>query len=272
MSAKDKYYHFPICLLANIHNCNDRKAFDETLDQIAAWTYANTGREFVEHHFEESYALFLELGALESRMDDFDPDAEHHLQISWGAEAIGKARIHSYEETVVLLQRARSFVGDWEAKHGSHLYCRIRIDLFADARHDPSSLSPRDFLALCSLYALIGNKQYKQVSLNRIHYAASGCKSKHVFDQLGRQPTLTLKQVRSAIDKLFERNLFAAVTCQKRYKYYSHRLTLPKLREILQGDLREKSKAKASRKRLSTISIHQVVGQKKQHPSPPSTH
>lgn len=269
MSKKDKYYHFPICLLANLCQCNDRDAFNETLDLIEVWCYANAGRSFVKDHDGEA---FLIEDAPESCIGDFALNAQDHPQIAWGAMTIatGIPKIHSYKEAATQLQRARKFADDWEVKHGSHLLCRIRADIFTDARHDPDSISPRDFLALCGLFAIIGNKEYKQISHDRIYYAASGCKSKAVFEQLGRPATLTIKQVRSAIDKLHERKFFAAVTYQRRHKYYSNRRKQTTLRKILLSRYKDDAKSKAEKKRYGAISIDQVIGAKKQKPPPPS--
>jgi hypothetical protein len=268
MSTKDKYYHFPLCLLSNLPELHDQGSFYETLDLIAAWAYGNAGRDFIQDKREEAGGGFLVEKARESRSDDFDSECEDHIEIAWGAEAIG-VELDSYDEWLFLLRKARRLEEEWRAEHGEHLFCRIRKDIFIEMRDDYGTLSPRDFLVLCGLYAVIGSKQYKQVSLNRIHYAANGCKSKLVFEKSGRnkKAAVTPKQVRSAIEKLHERSFFATVTYQLRYKYYSHRLSQPKLKKIVITHLKDVARDQSAKKKLSTISIHQVGGAQKKTPN-----
>jgi len=266
MSTKDKYYHFPICLLSNISELHDQDSFIDTLNLISLWAYGNAGQQFMDEKREEAGGSFLEPNAPESLTCDLDSECEEQVELAWGAATIGM-EIRSYEDSLPSLRRARRLEEEWRAEHGEHLYCRIRKDIFLETRDDYGTLSPRDFLVLCGLYAVIGNAPYKQVSLDRIYYAASGCKSKLVCEKIGRKPTLTRKQVHSALDKLHMRGFFTTVTYRKRFKYFSPRLPQGRLKKILQDHFKKKAKDAAAKRKLSTISTDYNPANRKKKPS-----
>tara|TARA_B110001469_G_C9604825_1_gene300632 strand:+ start:46 stop:873 length:828 start_codon:yes stop_codon:yes gene_type:complete len=271
MPKKDKDLHFPLCLLSSISDLSDRATFSETLNLISFWAYGNAGQKVLMKKREEAGECFCFDNAPESQTGDLDYGCPEHLELAWGAAALGM-NIRSYVDSIPKLRRARSLADEWEADHGEHLFCRIRRDLFIEALEDCGTLPPRDFLVLCGLYAVIENARFKQVSHDRIYYAASGCRSKVVFQKIGRQPTLTRKQVHSALDKLHMRGLFVAVTYRKRFKYFSHSLTQKTLRTKVQDSFKKKAKEASANRRQSIISTDYSSAKRKKKPTVSAEH
>ena len=128
---------------------------------------------------------------------------------------------------------ATRFIKDFEGKHGTDARVRIRKDFVLEAR-DNKGMSYPELAVLAAIYSKIGaSKGPVLITREEIWKRAHGFKSDRVFkaEMKGRAPLLTERQLRSTIEDLTTRNVFARATYARRHTYYSHRMTDKALRE-----------------------------------------
>ncbi len=127
------------------------------------------------------------------------------------------------------------FVRFLESQWGRSPTVRIRHDVFWDTFKN-RGLSWREFCVLCAVYSVIGSKSYCRITRLNIRRRALGCKSEPMFDaispKLAEKP-LTASQIRTALESLENRGLFARVQASRRAVFFSHRMTADELRGVL---------------------------------------
>jgi hypothetical protein len=106
----------------------------------------------------------------------------------------------------VLAHHARlsRFVKEFEEKHGTDARLRIRTDWLLEVR-DKIGMSYPELAAMAAIYSKIGAARGPvRILQDEIWRRAHGFKSDRVFraEMNGRDPFLTLRQVRSIIERL----------------------------------------------------------------------
>jgi hypothetical protein len=119
------------------------------------------------------------------------------------------------------------FIREFERKHGADAQVRLATNFVFEAR-DNKGMSYSDLAVLAAIYSKIGaSRKPVKITQQEIWLRAHGLKSARVFRaEMNRTKILiTLRQVRSIIERLHTRNFFARITYARRQTYYSHRLT-----------------------------------------------
>ena len=141
--------------------------------------------------------------------------AANMLEINTGPIAFVESEIRKYQ----------AFVDDFESKFGNDALVRHKKALCLDVR-DRGALNPREFAILSAIYSRLGQSSYKRITSDEIQCRATGCRSKEIFDTFKNRPEpYSVKQVRNTVEDLFLKRFFGRYTYQRRYTYYSHKLS-----------------------------------------------
>lgn len=174
-------------------------------------------------------------------------DAGDSLHRAW---ALGKMVVEwswhdSYQHCIRLYKEAKKFLDAF----GKSPFFRVSSQLVGEVVQEEFSF--REFCILCSLYAVIGEKQYCIVRRDRIRAGALGYSSaKALFDRDGNitsdgaklllkrrdvQKPLSLDQCRYTLDKLHDRKFFSRIQPlgKGRDVYYSRNLNHDELSEYV---------------------------------------
>jgi len=239
MSQKDKFLQFPLSLLTQTRSIKgDLSEYRQMLNLALAWALNHAGASYLEQirsesndrptPYEEDHRQYTE---------DYDEDDETHLALAWGADTIGEP-IGSFKRVAKNLRQAQRITGEHAEEFDNSSYVRLRTNLFFEARDDPRELPPRNALCLCALLGILGDAPKKQISYERLLYAAHGCKDGKTFNSLGLKPWLTLKQIRQGIEAMQRRGLFRVLCVDRRFRYYSNQLDLNTLKTAVSKDIK----------------------------------
>ncbi len=218
-NPSEKYIQAPLCLLA----------YPGSLyDIINGMLYIGIHRTRLflsknpEHHYE--------LPDNEHLPEDFENTngepqllciAANMLEINTGPIAFVESEIRKYQ----------AFVDDFESEFETDSLVRHKKALCIDVR-DRGALNPREFAILSAIYSCLGQNSYRQITNSEIQCRATGCRSKEIFDTFkNRSEPYSMKQVRKTVEDLFLKDFFGRFTYQRRYTYYSHKLSEDELRE-----------------------------------------
>ncbi len=232
-----KYIQAPLCLLA----------YPGSLDDIIngmLYIGIHRTRLFLSENPEQHY----ELPDNEHLPKDHNnTNGEHQLlcaaanmlEINTGPIAFVESEIRKYQ----------AFVDDLESKFKNDALVRHKKALCLDVR-DRGALNPREFAILSAIYSRLGQSSYKRITSDEIQCRATGCRSKEIFDTFEERPEpYSMKQVRKTVEDLFLKGFFGRYTYQRRYTYYSHKLSEDELRkkvfEMRTNRMRKKKSIKA---------------------------
>ena len=209
----EKYIQAPLCLLA----------YPGSLDDIIngmLYIGIHRTRLFLSENPEQHY----ELPDNEHLPKDHNnTNGEHQLlcaaanmlEINTGPIAFVESEIRKYQ----------AFVDDFESKFRNDALVRHKKALCLDVR-DRGALNPREFAILSAIYSRLGQSSYKRITSDEIQCRATGCRSKEIFDTFKDHPEpYSVKQVRNTVEDLFLKGFFGRYTYQRRYTYYSHKLS-----------------------------------------------
>ena len=215
----EKYIQAPLCLLA----------YPGSLyDIINGMLYIGIHRTRLflsknpEHHYE--------LPNYVSLPDDCDNTNREHQLLCVAAWMSGLI-LHSIVNDEKQIRKYQEFIDDFESEFGSDALVRHKTDLCINVR-DNDALNPREFAILSATYSCLGQSSYRLITSDKIQRRATGCRSKEIFDIFKNHPEpYSMKQVRNTGENLFLKGFFGRFTYQRRYTYYSHKLSEDELRE-----------------------------------------
>jgi hypothetical protein len=182
------YFQFPLCLLAFRNDYKDRLQHivsycvcehAQRLSRIPANAPGST-------NLYETAAKFL------------------HVNIAW------------LDATIQRWGAAKSFIYQWETRHGRDASVRIATSLLWEA-HNNTGLTYREFSILCAINSVIGSRRStpRRITEPSIRVRAAGFKSWTVAnrelpsEESRKARLLTPYQVRYTLERLHERRLFA---------------------------------------------------------------
>ena len=175
---------------------------------------------------------------------------DEELQVVAGCEYLNLA-CQNVKGVLAHYAGLKSFVEDFERKHGIDARVRICTDWILEVRYNKGLLYP-ELAVLAGIYSKIGaSKSPVLITREEIWWRAHGFKSERVFkaEMKRRRPILTQRQVRSIIERLHGRNFFARTTYGRRQTYYSHRMSSTALAERVFTAKVQRSLAKQARRR-----------------------
>ena len=218
-NPSEKYIQAPLCLLA----------YPGSLDDIInGMLYIGVHRirlflsENPEHHYELPDNMNLP--------EDFDNNNREHQLLCTAAWMSGLI-LHSIVNDEKQIRKYQEFIDDFESEFGSDALVRHKTDLCIDVK-DNDALNHREFAILSAIYSCLGQSSYKLITSDEIQRRASGCRSKEIFDTFEDRPEpYSVKQVRNTVEDLFLKGFFGRYTYQRRYTYYSHKLSEDELRK-----------------------------------------
>ena len=190
MSADDKYFQFPLALLAY------SGGWPEPLDAIFA------------------YCVQKACEAAGGNVGFRRQQAQKKLAITvgdWGA-------------TERCYDKAESFLRYVPYTGSGDCLVRLKAVFYWESRKGVG-LDERELKVLCAIYSAIGEHPMRRITLDEIQRRAAGCVSRALYEKWqGRGTVYTSKQIRSTVNDLHVRSLFARATYGCRLTYYSHRL------------------------------------------------
>ncbi len=218
-NPSEKYIQAPLCLLA----------YPGSLDDIInGMLYIGIHRirlflsENPEHHYELPDNMNLP--------EDFDNNNREHQLLCTAAWMSGLI-LHSIVNDEKQIRKYQEFIDDFESEFGSDALVRHKTDLCIDVK-DNDALNPREFAILSAIYSCLGQNDYRRITSDEIQRRASGCRSKEIFDTFKDRPEpYSVRQVRNTVEDLFLKEFFGRYTYQRRYTYYSHKLSEDELRK-----------------------------------------
>ena len=215
----EKYIQAPLCLLA----------YPGSLyDIINGMLYIGIHRTrlFLSKNPEYHY----ELPDNEHLPKDHDNTNREHQLLCTAAWMSGLI-LSSMEGSEKEIREYQEFIDDFEVKFGNDALVRHKKALCIDVR-DRGALNPREFAILSAIYSCLGQNDYRRITSDEIQCRATGCRSKEIFDIFKNHPEpYSMKQVRNTVEDLFLEGFFGRYTYQRRYTYYSHKLSEDELRE-----------------------------------------
>jgi hypothetical protein len=187
-------------------------------------------------------------------MKYFNRFSDRHIAI---VASINSLQLNDEGDIRVIVEQAKgleSFISMQAERHGLSSFVRIRHDLFFDCLK--GEFNYRDFAVLCSIYAVIGSKEYPVIiTRKRIIAGALGYKSPSLMtiqalsERQDKEQPLTEKQLRLTLDNLEGRNLIMRVQASPRKVYFSNRMTRREMMEkIFAAKIRRISTVKKNRK------------------------
>jgi len=204
--ANDIYFQFPLCLLA--FNRGDLRA---SLSGAAiTWS--------------------IDAISKSDRIRDpptMNASWKNGWRRSWSADrrtvaaaAMLNVRLGSRGRWESELSATMSFLRNFEGRFGTDRQVRLAADIVWECIH--GKVAERDIRVLASVFAALGVRPYRRITLDEIIHGASGCKSSSVFEQWsGRIEPLSRDQVRYTLDGLEGRKLFVRFTFRHRQTFYA---------------------------------------------------
>lgn len=146
---------------------------------------------------------------------------------------------------------ARRFIKRFERKHGTDARVRIRKDWAFNVRDNKGDAVPRIRCPRGDIQQDWGKERPGRITRDEIWKRAHGFKSDRVFraEMNDQRPCLTERQVRSIVERLYDRKFFARATYGRRQTYYSHCMSSTSLAEQVFTAKPQGSLAKQARRR-----------------------
>jgi hypothetical protein len=237
--AKRKFYQFPLALFA--YGANQQ----EKLDGMTAFATISAGE-----HMERKLGG---VNAAKEFIKNNFPDRRFSLQDSetrsW---YLGRNMVsYSWHSNLKHCLRIYRAVCSFLSTFGPSPMVRVFTEIFQEVHKGQFEF--RDFSVLCSVFAIIGDKEYAIVRRDRVLAGALGYSSAHVlFDEAGKITSsggkilaarpdkavpLSENQVRTTLNKLHARGFFSRLHPwpSARRTYYSRSLSHDELADRLVG-------------------------------------
>ena len=219
-NPSEKYVQAPLCLLAYPGNGGD----DIIKGMLAIGMQRN--RLYLSNLPEDELYLPEE----NDLPHDFDLNNCEH-QLLCAAAKMSGIRLASMVNVEKDIRKYQAYIDDFELKFGTDALVRHKTALCIDVR-DRGALNPRAFAILSAIYSCLGQNSHRQITSDEIQCRATGCRSQEIFDTFKDRPKpYSMKQVRKTVEDLFLKGFFGRYTYQRRYTYYSHKLSEDELRE-----------------------------------------
>jgi hypothetical protein len=255
-----RYFHFPLCLLSF------GGGIEERLNGIISLACVEMGvkrwQKFspIERNARSSFPPPPEFCTCR-----IDLGKEVDLQVVAGCEFLNLI-CRNVKGILADYARVTRFKEDFERRHGTDARVRIRKDWIFEVR-DNKGMSYPELAVLAAIYSKIGaSKRPVLITREEIWKRAHGYKSDRVFRAQinGRCPFITLRKVRSIIERLHNRKFFARITYGRRQTYYSHRLSGAALAEHVFASKMQRSLASRARRRADAALTKRIqVGRRK---------
>lgn len=228
MSSDDPYFQFPISAIRlgkSIADVTTDERF-EHVDRIidyAIQTYADKAYEY-------------DRGEVEKVANRYAEEQEFSLKtipywmqrVLYAASKLGVTYVRPPHGTH--LQQTKLAI---DARKGGRRMVRIRQDILFDVR-ESDGWTWREFAVLCGIIAGVGDRPKHQLSFEFIQTLAYGCSNEAELSQhIDAELLLTRRQVRSTIENLDRRKIYARASPDGRRMYYSHRMDAAELLESL---------------------------------------
>jgi hypothetical protein len=118
------------------------------------------------------------------------------------------------------LSATKKALRTFEEKFGADRQVRLAGDLVWECVH--GKVADRDIRVLAGVFAALGVRPYRRITIDEIIHGASGCKSRAVFDHWsGRIEPLSRDQARYTLDGLEDRGLFVRFTFRQRQTFFA---------------------------------------------------
>jgi hypothetical protein len=251
MSQKDKYFQFPLSLLTQVKTLKKVDSqYRKSLGLVECWAIHHAGADYLEK-IRDEYSDFdmPDEECHNQSTDDYDQESEIHKSLAWGADTIG-VNIRSFDNTEAQFDEAQCIVGFLEAEYGRSPTVRLAKKLYFEARDTPERMKPRDIICYMAVLAIVGNEKFKQVSYDRILWAAHGCKNQKMFETTVAEPWLSIKQIRQGVERMQTKGFIMAVCVSRRFRYYSVRMSREKLEAAVRAHLAKRAETKSSRETI----------------------
>lgn len=228
MSKDDKYFQFPLCALTfgktHEERCNGILNFSLGDTGLRAWAAMD---EFQRDEWLDRLTNHKEEPTTGIDWDEWEQQAVAYamklLNVTGGNVTW---MLKNYRQVLEHKER-------FEKMHGRDVNVRCRTGLLFEVR-ERRGMTYREFAVLCAINSIIGNKTVPvRITLAAIAPRSLGFKSAKAllsdqkirhFKPAFKECALTLKQVRTTVEKLHELKWFARVTFGKRQTYYSNRM------------------------------------------------
>jgi hypothetical protein len=261
------YFHFPLCTLSFGRDINERLNCIMSLGcvQMGAkqWQKFSPNERQARRSFHpppEFCKCTIDLGK------------EEELQAVAGCEYLNLC-CSNVKGILADSARVARFIKDFERRHGTDARVRIRTDWVFEVR-DNKGMSYPELAVLAAIYSKIGaSKKPVLITREEIWKRAHGYKSDRVFraEINGRCPFVTLRKVRSIIERLHDRKFFARITYGRRQTYYSHRLSGAALAEHVFTSKMQRSLARQARRRADAALTKRIQTACRKLASPDAT-
>ncbi len=208
MSDAAKTYLAPLCLLA--FRGQDLRA--SLVDGFLTWA--------IERAAESD-----ELGEPSPRNEAWERGwvKEQDDALVAAAETLG-VRLGNRGRFMQESKEVARFVRDFEYRFGGDRQVRLLAPMVWEVVH--SKTSERDLRVLAGIFAALGVRSYRRITIDEIIRGASACKSSAVFNAWeGKLPPLTRDQVRYTLDGLEGRNLFVRFCYRQRQSFFASATT-----------------------------------------------
>lgn len=176
----------------------------------------------------------------ENEIEDYETyDPHHSFLILAGIKM--DINFSSIKELVEGYSEINAKIEQYERVHGKDVFVKIHKDILFDAID--KKIDKRFFNIYCAIKAVVGSKDFKRITVERIKYAMCGFKLKRAYDievknlsgkhknsncfKMNIPPLLTDRQIKTTLNKLRVRKLIAFYTNKNRFTYYA---TKPNLR------------------------------------------
>jgi hypothetical protein len=254
---QERYFQFPLSALAYGESWLVR------LDTILDYSVVEAGITLWSKASEEERSRYVSAWKKGRYLPSgFDIRLPLHQAALFGAEIIGV----TFQSVNGLLNRHRglaNFVSDFESRNGLDPLVRMRTDFLFEARNH-RGMTAQEFSVLAGLYSVIGDKQVPVlIAQQTIRHRAMGYKTEKIFDnelvsRADQAMPLSDWILRSTIDRLQERNLFARVVYGRRLSYYSNRMEKQQLQRMV-FERKTHHSAFEIRRRLSNEEITKAI-------------
>jgi hypothetical protein len=261
------YFHFPLCLLSF------GGGIEERLNGIISLACVEMGvKQWRKFSPDERNARHRLPPPPDSCTCRIDLGKEDQLQVVAGCEFLNLV-CRNAKGVLTDYARVTRFIKDFERRHGTDARVRIRKDWMFEVR-DNKGMSYPELAALAAIYSKIGaSKKPVLITREEIWKRAHGYKSDRVFraEINGRCPFVTLRKVRSIIERLHDRRFFARITYGRRQTYYSHRMSGAALAERVFASKMQRSVASRARRLADAALTKQIQAGRRKLASPDAT-
>jgi hypothetical protein len=218
-----RYFQFPLCLLG--FGCDIKERLNGIISLAVVELGIKRWQKFDPNERRARHSLTPPAQSCTCRIN---LEKEDELQVVAGCEFLNLI-CRNVKGMLADHTRVRRFVNDFERRHGTDARVRIRKDWAFETR-DNKGMSYPEFAVLAAIYSKIGaSRKPVRITQEEIWLRAHGYKSGRVFRaemmNHNTKAVLTLRRVRSIIERLHARKFFSRTTYARRQTYYSHRLS-----------------------------------------------